>query len=190
MPAPTPPLCLVWLDLEMTGLDPDESAIIEIGIIITGPDLVPRAEMERVIWQPDEVLGRMEPVVREMHTRNGLLKKVRDSPVSLRVAERDITALVAQHCALGEGILCGNSIHTDRRFLVKYMPMLDRYLHYRQVDVTSIKVLANAWFPDMAPLKKTASGHTALADLRASIAELTHYRTHVFRAATGGGGGP
>jgi oligoribonuclease len=189
MPAPTPPLCLVWLDLEMTGLDPDESAIIEIGVIITGPDLVPKAEMERVIWQPDEVLGRMEPVVREMHTRNGLLKKVRDSQTSLRVAERDITGLVAQHCGMNEGILCGNSIHTDRRFLVKYMPMLERYLHYRQVDVTSIKVLGNAWFPDMVPMKKTASGHTALADLRASIAELTHYRTHLFRAATGGQGG-
>ncbi|HEX8821445.1 MAG TPA: oligoribonuclease [Archangium sp.] len=186
MPAPTPPSCFVWLDLEMTGLDPDESAIIEIGVIITGPDLVPKAEMERVIWQPEEVLARMEPVVKDMHTRNGLLKKVRDSSISLRVAERDITALVAAHCGMGEGILCGNSIHTDRRFLVKYMPMLDRYLHYRQVDVTSLKVLASAWFPDMTPQKKTTSGHTALADLRASIAELTHYRTHLFRAASGG----
>jgi oligoribonuclease len=186
MTAPTPPLCFVWLDLEMTGLDPEVDTIIEIGVIITGPDLVPRAELERVIWQPDEALARMEPVVREMHTRNGLLKRVRESSTSLRVAERDVTALVSQHCALGEGILCGNSIHTDRRFLVKYMPMLDRYLHYRQVDVTSVKVLANGWFPDMPPMKKSASGHTALADLRASLAELAHYRTHVFRAATGG----
>jgi oligoribonuclease len=186
MPAPTPPDCFVWLDLEMTGLDPGESAIIEIGVIITGPDLVPKAEMERVIWQPDEVLARMEPVVREMHTRNGLLKRVRESTVSLRIAERDIASLLVQHCALGEGILCGNSIHTDRRFLVKYMPMIDRYLHYRQVDVSSLKVLGNAWFPEQMPVKKLASGHTALADVRASIAELTHYRTHLFRAATGG----
>jgi oligoribonuclease len=185
MPAPTP-LCFVWLDLEMTGLDPDESAIIEIGVILTGPDLVPVAEVERVIWQPEEVLARMEPVVKEMHTRNGLLQKVRQSSTSLRVAERDVVALVTQHCGLGEGVLCGNSIHTDRRFLVKYMPMLDRYLHYRQVDVTSLKVLANAWYPDMPPLKKSVSGHTALADLRASIAELTHYRTHLFKAAAGG----
>src|SRR5689334_9002285 len=138
MPAPTSPPCFIWLDLEMTGLDPDESAIIEIGIIITGPDLVPKAELERVIWQPDEVLARMEPVVKDMHTRNGLWKRVRESQTSLRVAERDVTALVAQYCGMGEGILCGNSIHTDRRFLAKYMPMLDRYLHYRQVDVTSI----------------------------------------------------
>ena len=186
MPAsPAAPL-FVWLDLEMTGLDPDVCAIIEIGVILTGPDLVPLAEIERVIWQPDEVLARMEPVVRDMHARNGLAKRVRESQTSLRVAERDITALVAKHCAVGEGILCGNSIHTDRRFLAQHMPMLDRYLHYRQVDVTSLKVLANAWFPDMVPLKKMASGHTALADLRASLHELSHYRTHLFRPAPGG----
>jgi oligoribonuclease len=184
MPAPAP-LRLVWLDLEMTGLDPEESAIIQVGVIITGPELVPLAEVERVVWQPEEVLARMEPVVREMHTRNGLLAQVRQSSTSLRVAERDVMAVVAQHCPLGEGILCGSSIHTDRRFLVRYMPMLERYLHYRQVDVTSLKVLASAWFPDMPPLRKVNSGHTALADLRASIAELAHYRAHLFRAAAG-----
>lgn len=181
-----PSPCFIWLDLEMTGLDPDTCAIIEVGVIITGPDLVPRAEMERVVWQPDDMLARMEPIVREMHSRNGLTKRVRESQISLRIAEKEVTALVSQHCDLGEGILCGNSIHTDRRFIAQHMPMLDRYLHYRQVDVTSLKVLANAWFPDMAQLKKVPSGHTALADLRASITELTHYRTHLFRAATGG----
>jgi oligoribonuclease len=186
--APPPP-CFVWLDLEMTGLDPDDSAIIEIGVIITGPDLVPRAEMERVIWQPEEVLARMEPIVREMHTRNGLAKRVRESQTSLRVAEKEITALVSQHCDVGEGILCGNSIHTDRRFLVKYMPMLDRYLHYRQVDVSSLKVLASAWYPDKVAQRKAPSGHTALADLRSSIAELTHYRTHLFVPPTAPPGG-
>jgi oligoribonuclease len=91
----------VWLDLEMTGLDPETCAIIEIGVIITGPDLRPVAEIERVIWQPEEVLLRMEPVVREMHTRNGLTARVRSSPISLRIAERDVTALVAEHCPLG-----------------------------------------------------------------------------------------
>jgi oligoribonuclease len=172
----------VWLDLEMTGLDPETCAIIEIGIIITGPDLKPIAEMERVIWQPDEVLARMEPVVRDMHTRNGLMSRVKSSPISLRVAERDVTSLVADHCALGEGVLCGNSIHTDRRFLIRYMPMLERFLHYRMVDVTSLKVLTRAWFPDVPEPRKNASGHTALADLRASIAELTYYRETFFRA--------
>jgi oligoribonuclease len=186
MPASAPPPCFVWLDLEMTGLDPDESAIIEIGVIITGPDLVPKAEIERVIWQPDEVLARMEPIVREMHSRNGLAKRVRESQMSLRVAEREVTALVSQYCDVGEGILCGNSIHTDRRFLVKYMPLLDRYLHYRQVDVSSLKILSNAWYPDKLVPRKMPSGHTALADLRASIAELSHYRTHLFVPPTSG----
>ncbi|WP_224247713.1 oligoribonuclease [Hyalangium gracile] len=172
----------VWLDLEMTGLDPETCAIIEIGIIITGPDLKPIAEMDRVIWQPDEVLARMEPVVRDMHTRNGLTARVKASPISLRVAERDITSLVADHCALGEGVLCGNSIHTDRRFLIRYMPMLERYLHYRMVDVTSLKVLTRAWYPDVPEPRKSPSGHTALSDLRSSIAELTHYRDTFFRA--------
>ena len=175
----------VWLDLEMTGLDPETCAIIEIGVIITGPDLRPLAEMERVIWQPEEVLQRMEPVVKDMHTRNGLLQKVRASNTSLRVAERDVTALVAEHCALGEGVLAGNSIHTDRRFLIRYMPMLERYLHYRMVDVTSLKVLTRAWYPNLVEPHKAPSGHTALADLRASISELQYYRDVLFRPTPG-----
>ncbi|MDY7230173.1 oligoribonuclease [Hyalangium rubrum] len=180
MNAPEPRF--VWLDLEMTGLDPDTCAIIEIGVIITGPDLRPLAEMERVIWQPEEVLLRMEPVVKDMHTRNGLLGKVRSSPTSLRIAERDVTALVADHCAINEGILCGNSIHTDRRFLIKYMPMLERFLHYRMVDVTSLKVLSRAWYPNTFEPRKGVAGHTALADIRASITELQFYRDTFFRA--------
>jgi oligoribonuclease len=175
----------VWLDLEMTGLDPETCAIIEIGVIITGPDLVPIAEIERVIWQPEEALLRMEPVVREMHTRNGLMARVRNSPISLRVAERDVTGLISDHCALGEGVLCGNSIHTDRRFLFRYMPMLERFLHYRMVDVTSLKVLTRAWYPDVQEPRKNASGHTALADLRASLAELAYYRSTFFRPMPG-----
>lgn len=175
----------VWLDLEMTGLDPETCAIIEIGVVITGPDLRPIAEMERVVWQPEEVLLRMEPVVREMHTRNGLLDKVRASSTSLRVAERDITALISEHCALGEGVLAGNSIHTDRRFLFRYMPMLERYLHYRMVDVTSLKVLVRAWYPNLVEPRKPPAGHTALADVRASLAELQYYRDILFRATPG-----
>ncbi|HLL05732.1 MAG TPA: oligoribonuclease [Myxococcaceae bacterium] len=180
-----PEMRFVWLDLEMTGLDPDTCAIIEVGVIITGPDLKPLAELERIVWQPEEVLARMEPVVKDMHTRNGLLGRVRTSPISLRIAEKDVMALVAEHCAMGEGILCGNSIHTDRRFLIKYMPMLERYLHYRMVDVTSLKVLSKAWYPDMMEPRKSASGHTALADLRASLSELAHYRSTFFRSNPG-----
>ena len=175
----------VWLDLEMTGLDPEDCAIIEIGVIVTGPDLRPLDEIERVIWQPEEVLQRMEPVVREMHTKNGLLSKVRSSTTSLRVAERDVMELVSHHCPMFEGILAGNSIHTDHRFLIKYMPMLERYLHYRMVDVTSLKVLVRAWYPNLVEPRKPPSGHTALADIRASMSELQYYRDILFRATPG-----
>ena len=179
----------VWLDLEMTGLDPDTCVILEVGVILTGPDLVPKAELERVVWQPEEALLRMEPIVREMHTRNGLIDRVRASTFSLRAAEQDVVALVAEHCLLGEGLLAGSSIHTDRRFLVHYMPMLERYLSYRQVDVTSLKLLARAWYPEggTEPSKGTRA-HTALADLRESIADLKHLRDNFWRPPAASGG--
>ena len=178
----------VWLDLEMTGLDVERCAIVEIGIVITGSDLEPRAELERVIWQPDDVLGRMEPFVREMHTKSGLLDRIRASRVSLADAERDAIALVSRHCAFREGILAGNSIHTDRRFLARFMPGFEGWLHYRQLDVSSLKVLASAWYPDLPPFEKGAKDHTALSDLRGSLAELAFYRDQLFRGAVRGGG--
>jgi oligoribonuclease len=172
---------LVWVDLEMTGLDVERCAIIEIAVVITKKNLEPVAELERVIWQPDEVLGRMEPYVRDMHTANGLLDKVRSSRHSLADAENDALALVAAHCKLREGILAGNSIHTDRRFLARYMPAFERCLHYRQVDVSTLKVLTRAWYPGVAPFEKEQKEHTALADVRASLAELRHYRKAFLR---------
>lgn len=174
-------LTFVWLDLEMTGLDLERCAIVEIGIVVTKPDLVPVAELERVIWQPDEVLGRMEPFVREMHASSGLLERVRASKVSLADAEREALALVSRHAAFREGILAGNSIHTDRRFLARYMPALEGWLHYRQLDVSSLKVLASAWYPDRPRFEKVGKTHTALDDLRGSLAELAHYRATLFR---------
>jgi oligoribonuclease len=176
--------CLVWLDLEMTGLDPNACAIIEVGVILTGGDLQPVAELERVVWQPEEVLLRMEPVVKRMHTENGLLERVRASEFSLANAERDVLTLLARHCAPGEGILTGNSIHTDRSFLARHMPAVDRYLHYRQLDVSSLKVLQRAWFPGSPELRKQAAAHTALSDLRAGIQELAHYRDTLFKPRT------
>ncbi|HVP28695.1 MAG TPA: oligoribonuclease [Myxococcota bacterium] len=171
----------VWLDLEMTGLDVERCAIVEIGIVVTKADLVPLAELERVVWQPDDVLGRMEPFVREMHAKSGLLDRIRASRISLADAERDALALVARHCAFREGILAGNSIHTDRRFLARYMPLLEGFLHYRQLDVSSLKVLAGAWYPDVPRFEKSEKTHTALDDLRGSLAELAHYREKIFR---------
>ena len=172
---------LVWVDLEMTGLDVESCAIIEMAVVITRKDLEPVAELERVIWQPDEVLGRMSPFVREMHTRNGLLDKVRASRTSVADAETESLGLVAAHAPFREGILAGNSIHADRRFLARYMPTLERYLHYRQVDVSTLKVLTRAWYPGAPAFEKTGQEHTALADIRNSIAELRHYRKTFLR---------
>lgn len=172
----------VWLDLEMTGLDLDRCAIVEIGIVLTRGDLAPIAELERVIWQPEEVLARMEPFVRDMHTRSGLLDRIRASKTSLVDAERDALALVSRHAPMREGILAGNSIHTDRAFLARYMPRLEGWLHYRQVDVSSLKVLAGAWYPGLPRFAKGDKTHTALDDLRGSLAELAYYREKLFRA--------
>jgi oligoribonuclease len=172
---------LVWLDLEMTGLDVDRCAIIEIGLVITGKDLEPLAELERVIWQPEEVLLRMTPFVREMHTKNGLLERVRASRTGLADAEVDAVALVAKHCEFRQAILAGNSVHTDRAFLAVYMPTLERFFHYRQVDVSTLKVLTRAWFPAVAHFEKEDQAHTALADIHESLAELRHYRATFFR---------
>lgn len=171
----------VWCDLEMTGLDPNTCAIIEIGVVITGPDLKPIAEYERAVWQPDEALERMEPFVREMHTRNGLLERVRKSDCSLRTAEKEVTALVLNHCEFGEGLLAGNSIHTDRAFIARFMPGLDRALHYRMIDVSSVKLLTRAWYPNAAGRSKVDASHTVLSDLRASIAELAYYQQTFFK---------
>lgn len=172
---------LVWVDLEMTGLDVESCGIIEMAVVVTGKDLEPLAELERVVWQPDEVLDRMSPFVRDMHTKNGLLDKVRASQVSVADAENEAVALIAAHCKFREGILAGNSVHADRRFLARYMPTFERFLHYRQVDVSTLKVLTRAWYPGAAAFDKESKDHTALADIRASIGELRHYRQQFFR---------
>lgn len=171
----------VWIDLEMTGLDPERCGIIELGMILTGPDLVPIAQMERVVWQPESTLERMEPFVRSMHTTNGLLDKVRTSPHSTGDVEREALALISTHCGFREGILAGNSIHQDRRFLARHMPLLEGFLHYRQVDVSSLKVLARAWYGPEAEFRKAHKNHTALDDIQTSIEELRHYRTHLLK---------
>lgn len=185
MPPPrssSAPARFVWVYLEMTGLEPETHAIIEVAMVITGADLKPLCEYDAVVWQPEEQLLRMEPIVREMHTENGLLKKVRASTKSLRVVEKDLGALLAEHCGFGEGVLAGNSIHTDRRFLIHYMPLVDRYLHYRMLDVTSLKVLARAWYPGATEFKKAKSDHTALSDIKESLRELAHYKATLFRS--------
>lgn len=173
-------MAIVWLDMEMTGLDPRVDVPLQVAMIITDDELNELDSVERTIWQPDSALDRITPFVRKMHTDNGLLNEVRKSDVSLQEAERSLMETLTKWCGYREGILAGNSIHADRRFMVDYFPTLDGYLHYRMVDVSSIKELVRRWYPASALFTKNEGNHTALSDIRESIAELKHYRAAVF----------
>lgn len=174
---------LVWLDLEMTGLDPRRDQVIEIAAVVSEiSDLTPLAHFHAVIHQSEAVISSADAFVQQMHTRSGLWDRVRASTVSLADAEREALALVSQWCEPRQGILAGNSIWQDRRFLLAYMPQLEAYLHYRQVDVSTLKVLAGAWYGPGAIPKKSEK-HTALEDIQESIAELEHYRSLMVRPA-------
>jgi oligoribonuclease len=174
-------LKLIWIDLEMTGLNPDLDVVLEIACIVTGPDLVPIDQYHAVIFQPEAALERMSDFVRDMHTRNGLIQRVRGSRTELKEAEAATLAMIAKHAKPGEGVLAGNSIHQDRRFMYRHMPALEGYLHYRQVDVSTLKVLREAWHPNVPKFEKPGKDHPALADIKESIAELEYYRTKLMR---------
>ena len=176
---------LVWIDLEMTGLDPGSDVILQAALVITTADLEPRAEAAVDIHQPAEALVRMTPFVRDMHTRTGLVERVRRSTPDLGAAERVLLAHIRAWCP-APATLCGNSVWADRRFIARYMPDLDRHLHYRIVDVSSIKVLAQRWYgPGAAFIKPAAGEHDAVVDIHNSIAELRHYRRALFRDPPG-----
>jgi oligoribonuclease len=167
---------LAWIDLEMTGLDPQRDVILQAALIVTNRELDPLEEFCCDIYQPDEALARMSPFVRDMHEKNGLIERVRASRVDQREAERQLLSRVAGHCA-HPAVLCGSSIWVDRTFLDRYMPGLAGYLHYRMVDVTSVRLLVERWHgPEVTFVKPTAGEHDALVDIRNSIAELRHYR--------------
>lgn len=183
MPAKSPPL--VWLDLEMTGLDAERCAIVELAIIVTDTDLKPLAPpLELAIWQPESCLAEMSPFVRDLHQRTGLLDKIRRSEVTVQEAEQEAMRLVTRHAPYRTGRLCGNSIHTDRAFLRRYMPAFEQYLHYRQIDVSALKELGSWWYGYKFN-KPTGGQHTALFDVEQSIAELRAYREHIMRAMPG-----
>ena len=166
----------LWLDMEMTGLDPVTCVPLQVALVVTNSNLEELDQMEETIWQPEAQLALMDPIVRTMHTENGLLTKVRSSPVGLQETEKKMLRLISRWFAFGEAILAGNSIHQDRRFLAAYFPAVDRFLHYRMVDVSSLKELVRRWYSSAAVYTKTKSNHTALADVRESISELQHYR--------------
>jgi oligoribonuclease len=174
------------MDLEMTGLDPSRDAIIEIATLVTDDELTLIAEgPDLVVSAPPVALKHMEPVVRSMHTKSGLLAAVEASTLTLADAGEATLAFLREHIPqAGTVPLCGNSIGTDRRFLAAQLPAVEDFLHYRSVDVSTIKELCRRWFPgaaDGAPRK--AGGHRALDDIRESVEELRYYRRTVFRTA-------
>ncbi len=168
---------LVWIDCEMSGLDPEKERLLEIAVIITGPDLTPRIEGPvLVIHQSDEVLNAMDAWNKGTHKRSGLIDKVKASTLTEEQAQEEILAFIKKYVPKVSSPLCGNTISQDRRFLVKYMPKLEAWLHYRNLDVSTLKELARRWKPSAYSSFKKKQMHTALADVHESIDELIHYR--------------
>jgi len=168
----------------MTGLDPTTDVIVEIASLVTDDDLEIVAEgPDLVVHQPTEVLARMEKVVRDMHTRSGLLAAIEASTLTLAEAGEQTLAFVKEHVPQPRTVpLCGNSIGTDRRFLARWLPAIEAYLHYRSIDVSTIKELARRWYPGaLAGAPAKVERHRALGDIRESVAELRYYRSAVFR---------
>ena len=172
---------LVWIDLEMTGLDTDHDLIIEIATIVTDSELKILAEGPVLaLHQPEAVLSQMDEWNTRQHGQSGLLERVRASRSDAAEAERLTLAFLEKFVAAGQSPMCGNSICQDRRFLHRLMPRLERYFHYRNLDVSTVKELSRRWAPKLPAFDKQ-SAHLALADIRDSINELRYYRKHVFK---------
>ncbi len=183
---------LVWLDLEMTGLDVASDTIVELGVLVTDASLQPLDEgLDVVVHQPPEVLARMSDFVRAMHTRSGLLPAIEASTVELATAGARALEYVKGHVPeASTAPMCGNTIGMDRRFLARYLPDLENYLHYRSIDVSTLKELTRRWYPDVYRKRPgKAERHRALDDVRESISELQFYRDTIL-VPTGAGVGP
>ena len=173
---------LVWLDCEMTGLYPEVDRIIEIAVVVTGPKLECRTEGPvLVIHQSNEQLDKMDAWNKGTHGKSGLIEKVKASSLLEAAAEDQIIAFLSQFVAKKGSPMCGNSIGQDRRFLAKYMPRLEAFFHYRNLDVSTLKELSKRWRPEIYSSFKKHQKHTALADVHESIDELEHYRKHFIR---------
>ena len=174
-------LNMVWMDLEMTGLDPDLEVIIEIASLVTDYDLNILAEGPCLaIHQNDEILARMDAWNQKHHNASGLVERVRKSKITNDEASRQTLEFIKQYCPENTAPLCGNSISQDRKFLCKYMNELHNYFHYRSVDVTSIKELVRRWYPNGPKLPRKSDSHMALTDVRESLSELIFYRKEYF----------
>ena len=173
---------LVWIDLEMTGLDPENEGIIEIASIVTDKDLnIIDQGPQYVIHQTPKLLKAMDEWNQTQHTKSGLIELVKKSKVTVKKAEIKTIKFLEKYCYERKATLCGNSIHHDRRFIIKYMPKLSAFLHYRLVDVTAVRELVERWYPKTKLKPKKKDSHRALDDIRESIEELRFYREHYFK---------
>ncbi|ENA33003.1 MULTISPECIES: oligoribonuclease [Pseudomonas] len=173
---------LIWIDLEMTGLDPDNDVIIEMATIVTDSELNTLAEGPVIaIHQPDEILNGMDEWNTRQHGQSGLTQRVRESTISMAEAERQTLAFLEQWVPARKSPICGNSICQDRRFLYRHMPQLEAYFHYRNLDVSTLKELAARWAPHVRDGVKKTGSHLALDDIRDSIEELRYYRKHFIK---------
>ncbi|MDD1510059.1 MULTISPECIES: oligoribonuclease [unclassified Pseudomonas] len=176
------PQNLIWIDLEMTGLDPETDVIIEMATIVTDTELNVLAEGPVIaVHQSDERLAAMDEWNTRTHGESGLTQRVRDSKVSQAEAEAQTIAFLEKWVPKGKSPICGNSIGQDRRFLYKYMPALEAYFHYRYLDVSTLKILAERWAPGVKEGFVKTGTHQALDDIRESIAELKYYRQHLLK---------
>lgn len=186
MTAPPLPISesnLIWIDLEMTGLDPASDRIIEIAVVVTDPQVTVRVEGPVVaVHQSDEVLDAMDAWNKGTHGKSGLIDRVKASTIDESAAQALVMSFVQAYVPKGKSPMCGNSICQDRRFLAKDMPELEAFFHYRNLDVSTLKELARRWKPAAMDGFKKAQAHTALADIHESIDELLHYRQHLFAA--------
>lgn len=189
--APVPELAksdlnLVWLDCEMTGLNPQEHRVIEIALVVTSADLSLRVEGPVIaIHQSDEELAKMDAWNRGTHGRSGLTERVKASQIDEAAAQAEVLRFMKRYVPKAKVPMCGNSIGQDRRFLARYMPDLEAYFHYRNVDVSTLKELARRWRPELVTGFKKAQKHTALADVHESIDEMLYYRQHFLQLAAG-----
>jgi oligoribonuclease len=172
---------LIWIDLEMTGLNPEKDRILEIATVVTDSDLHVIAEGPVcAIHQPEMLLKEMDDWCTKQHTASGLVQRVRESTIDEAAAMEATLHFLQQHVPAGKSPMCGNSVWQDKRFLHQYMPTLEQYFHYRIIDVSTLKELALRWAPKVYDSVRKESQHLALSDIHDSIAELRHYRTHLF----------
>lgn len=173
---------LIWVDMEMTGLDPDKDKVLEVAVIITNAQLETLAEAPTlIVHQPDSVLDNMDAWNTSTHGKSGLTQRVRESTVNEEQAAQAMVTFISQYVAQNVSPMCGNSVHQDRRFMVRHLPKLEAWFHYRNLDVSTLKELARRWKPSLLDGLTKHGRHEALADIQESISELKYYRQHMLK---------